>query len=242
MISCTVDERIPLRLDGSEASVTFENLRWRFRGQLRHITYAEFFANRTLDYWTVEKAIERAMDEVLQASVYAGGMERLNTSVSDYLERFKKGHVLLLGDFSNEGVNRIQRITEILGYLGYYGFTLKGVREIPEYDLRQKLTAVAPICRFVVVDDSSRAGQAAELPIIEMLRVTAIIMRLRGSQSTFVTRALSATSKNIKEIDYDFNDIDKVLNDAVEWAESIIGELQEEYVKNYPWRLDKKKG
>jgi hypothetical protein len=242
MISCTVDERIPLRLDGSEASVTFESLRWRFRGQLRHITYAEFFANRTYDYWTVEKAIERAMDEVLQASVYAGGMERLNTSVSDYLERFKKGHVLLLGDFSNEGVNRIQRITEILGYLGYYGFTLKDVREIPEYDLRQKLTAVAPICRFVVVDDSSRAGQAAELPIIEMLRVTAIIMRLRGSQSTFVTRGLSATSKNIKEIDYDFNDIDRVLNDAVEWAESIIGELQEEYVKNYPWRLDKKKG
>lgn len=236
MVSCTVEGRIPLRLDGSEASATLENLMWTFWGQPRQIAYAEFFANRALDYWSVEKAVERAMDEVLQASVYAGGMERFKTSVSDYLERFKRGHVLLLGDFSPEGIRRIQRIAELLSASGYYGFALQDVREVPEYDLRQKLTAVAPVCRFVVVDDSSRAGQAAELPIIEMLRVTTIVMRLRGSQSTFVTRGLSATSKTILEIEYDFTDVEKVLNDAVRWAESTIGDLQEQYSKNYPWR------
>lgn len=238
MVSCAVEGRIPLRLDGPEASVTLESLEWTFRGQARRIAYAEFFANRESDYWLVEKAVERAMDEVLQASVYASGMERFKISVSDYLERFKKGHVLLLGDFGQEGIKRIQRMTELLGTIGYYGFTLQDVREVPEYDLRQKLTAVAPVCRFVVVDDSSRAGQAAELPIIEMLRVTTIVMRLRGSQSTFVTRGLSATSKNILEVEYDFTDIEKVLNDAVQWVESTIGELQERYSKNYPWRLD----
>ena len=204
MVSCTIEGRIPLRLDGPEASVTLENIQWTFRRQSRRIAYAEFFANRASDSWSVEKAVERAMDEVLQASVYAGGVERFKTSVSDYFERFKKGHVLLLGDFGPEGIERIQRIAELLGALGYYGFTLQDVREVPEYDLRQKLTAVAPVCRFVVVDDSSRAGQAAELPIVEMLRVTTIVMRLRGSQSTFVTRGLSATSRTILEIEYDF--------------------------------------
>ena len=242
MVSCTVEDRIPLRLEGPEASVTLENLQWTFRGQSRRISYAEFFANRASDYWSVEKAVERAMDEVLQASVYAGGVERFKTSVSDYLERFKKGHVLLLGDFGPEGIERIQRITELLGALGYYGFTLQDVREVPEYDLRQKLTAVAPVCRFVVVDDSSRAGQVAELPIIEMLRVTTIVMRLRGSQSTFVTRGLSVTSKTILETEYDFTDIEKVLNEAIQWAESTIEELRDRYSRNYPWRSDQKEG
>ena len=156
MVSCTVEGRIPLRLEGPEASVILENLQWTFRGQPRRIAYAEFSANRSAEYWSVDKAVERAMDEVLQDSIYAGGMERFNTSVSDYLERFKKGHVLLLGDFGQEGARRIQNIAELLGTLGYYAFTLQDVREVPEYDLRQKLTAVAPVCRFVVVDDSSR--------------------------------------------------------------------------------------
>ncbi len=115
MVSCTVEDRIPLRLEGPEASVTLENLQWTFRRQSRRISYAEFFANRASDYWSVEKAVERAMDEVLvQASVYAGGVKRFKTTVSDYLERFKKGHVLLLGDFGPEGTERIQRITEFL--------------------------------------------------------------------------------------------------------------------------------
>jgi hypothetical protein len=113
---------------------------------------------------------------------------------------------------------------------------LQDVAEVPEYDLRQKLTAVAPVCRFVVVDDSSRAGQAAELPIIEMLRVTTIVMRLRGSQPTFVTRGLSATSKAILEVEYDLTDIEKVLNDAVQWVESTIREFRDRYSKTYPWR------
>jgi hypothetical protein len=157
-------------------------------------------------------------------------------SISDYLERFKQGHVLILGDFGAQGVERIERIKELLGARGYYGFTLSDVQEVPEYDLRQKLTAVAPVCRFILVDDSSRAGQAAELPIIEMLRVTTIVMRLRGSQSTFVTRGLSITSNVILEVDYDLTDIEQVLNEAVQWVESRIGELQDRFSRTYPWR------
>ena len=109
---------------------------------------------------------------------------------------------------------------------------------MPEYDLRQKLTAVAPVCRFVIVDDSSRAGHAVELPIIEMLRATTIVMRLRGSQTTYVTRGLSATSKAILEIEYDHTDIERVLIEAVQWAESTIGELREDHSKTFPWRTN----
>ena len=236
MVSCSVKGRIPLRLDGLEASATLENLEWTFRGEARRIAFAELFANRASDHWSVEKAVERAMDEVLQANVYASGMERLRMSVGDYLERFKKGHVLVLGDFSEQGTLQIETIKEQLRALGYYGFTLQDVPEVPEYDLRQKLTAVASVCRFIVIDDSSWAGQAAELPIIESLRVTTIVMRRRGSQPTFVTRGLSATSKVILEVDYDHTDVERILSEAVQWVESRIGELQDRFSRIYPWR------
>ena len=176
------------------------------------------------------------MDETLQASVYASGMERSRLSVDDYLERFKKRHVLLLGDFGSEGIKRIERIREVLTDLGYYAFTLKDIREVPEYDLRQKLNAVAPVCRFVVVDDSSRAGQVAEIPILEMLRVTAVVMRARGANTTFVTRPLNVTSNVIREVDYDQTDVGVVLADAARWADTRIQDQVEAYADAYPWR------
>jgi hypothetical protein len=45
-------------------------------------------------------------------------------SLGDYLQRFKKGHVLLLGDFSGEGRLRLQEIKDTVGRLGYYALTL----------------------------------------------------------------------------------------------------------------------
>jgi hypothetical protein len=236
MVNCRFEGRIPIRLDGIEASAILEALEWTFRGESRRIEFAEIFANRRSEFWTREKAVERAMDEVLQANVYASGMEHLRISMNDYLERFKKGHVLILGDFSEEGMSRIERIRAALYEQGYYGFTLKDVKEVPEYDLRQKLTAVAPVCRFIVVDDSSQAGHAAEIPVLEMLRVTTILLRLRGSRSTFVTRALDATSKVIQEAEYDSQSLEQVLGTSIQWAESVIDQLRNRYSREYPWR------
>lgn len=236
IVNCSFAGRLPLRLDGAEASATVVDLTWTFGGETHQIAYAEMFSDRSQGNWSVEKAIERAMDEVLQATVAAIGMDRLRMSVGDYLERFKKGYVLLLGDFSDDGTARLDRMREVLERFGYYGFTLRDVRDVPAYDLRQKLTAVAPVCRFVVVDDSSRGGQAAELPIIEMLRATSIVLRRRGADSTFVTRGLSATSKVIREYEYDDDDLDTVLLGGIQWAESMIRELEAESAVNYPWR------
>ena len=110
------------------------------------------------------------------------------------------------------------------------------MKELPEYDLRQKLSAVAPVCRFVVVDDSSRAGHAAEIPIIEFLRVVTIVLRLRGSDSTFVNRPLDATSRVIQEVEYDENDLEQILGGSITWAERQIAALGQQYERAYPWR------
>lgn len=236
MISGQVTGRLPLRLDTSDASATLESLEVDFRGRSMHIGFAEIFAERSADFWSKERAVERAMDEMLQAAVYVSGAERFKTSMDDFLERFKKGHALLLGDFSPEGLRRIEAIKQVVERKGYYAFTLQDVKELPEYDLKQKHTAVAPVCRFVVVDDSSRAGQAAEIPIIDFLRVVTIVLRLRGSDSTFVNRPLEATSRVIKEAEYDENNLEQILDESIRWVESQIGDLSQQYARAYPWR------
>jgi hypothetical protein len=241
LVSCGVFNSPPLvppvKLDSPDASVTLANFEWHSRDKgVKKVEFAEMFADRSTDFWSREKAVERAMKEIVQAVVYARGMERQRTSLDDYLERFKERHVLILGDFSEVGRVRIEAIKAVLIRHGYYAFTLDDLKEIPELDLRQKLTAIASVCRFIVVDDSSRAGQAAEIPILESLRVVAVILRLRGSDSTFVNRPLSVTSKVIREVEYEPQTLKQVLDESIQWAEALLVDLRDRYANVYPWR------
>ena len=236
IVGFKMSEKLPLRLDTPDASATLENLDIDFRGRSTHIGFAEIFADRSVEFWSKERAIERAMDEVIEATICVAGIERFKTSLADFLERFKNGHVLLLGDFSEEGLRRIEAIKQVIESKDYYAFTLNDVREPPGCDLRQKLTAVASVCRFVVVDDSSRAGQSAEIPIIESLRVVTIILRLRGSNATLVNRPLEATSKVIREAEYGDASLAEILGESITWAESQLSNLSRQYAKTYPWR------
>ena len=92
------------------------------------------------------------------------------------------------------------------------------------------------MCRFVVIDDSAKSGQAAEIPIVEAVRATTVVLRRVGSESTFVTRGLGATSKIIREYNYESGTLDQVLVTAVGWAENTIADLEREYSRTYPWR------
>lgn len=236
MVSCGADGRLPVKLDGHEASATLVDVTWVFRGRTGRLPYAEMQVERSTHALSSERAVERAMDEVLRAAIDVMAMTQLRMSLGDYLQRFKKGHVLLLGDFGHEGRLRLEDIKSTLGRLGYFAFTLDEVQEPSSYDLRHKVTAVASVCRFVVIDDSAKSGQAAEIPIVEAVRATTVVLRRVGSESTFVTRGLGATSKIIREYNYESGTLDQVLVTAVGWAENTIADLEREYSRTYPWR------
>jgi len=233
---CQFAGQLPCRLDSLDASAILNGVRIEFRGKVRVFAFAEMFADRSPVFWSPEQAVERAMDEVLQAAIGVRDMERASIPLGEYLTRYKQRHVLVLGDFGDEGRSRLTDIKDSLYRLGYLPFTLNEVEEVREYDLRHKLAAVAAVCRFVVVDDSSRAGQLAEIPEIEKLRAIMVILRHRGNTSTFVLRALEATSKVIKEVDYDESDLDVRLKESVVWAEDRVKELGERFTDAYPWR------
>ena len=115
------------------------------------------------------------------------------------------------------------------------------VKDIPDdfrYNLIQKAVAIGSVSRFVVVDDSSKSGHLAELP--EALRndwIT-VILRMRGSEPSFLTRGASVTSSVVLEREYVVDKLRATMEEGVQWAEARVEELSLTFASLYPWRKE----
>jgi hypothetical protein len=121
---------------------------------------------------------------------------------------------------------------------GYHAVLLDEVPEEPNYDLRQKFQAVAAVCRFLVFEDSTPAGQIAEMFLADALHSVRIVLREGERKSTFMTQGMGLTSKVVREWSYDPATLDAVIAEAVEWAETMVTELAEQRSRTYPWRSE----
>lgn len=206
----------------------------------RNIVYGEISTDRSQEFWSVENAVRRAKDELLIASVDSLQLERAAKvgalSLGDYLTDFRKRHVLVCGDFKS-GRERINRIADIVRDSGYVPIILdEDVPDILSQDLRQKFRAVAPVMRFVVIDDSSAAGQMVEVELADAGRWVTIVVRLSGTTSSYMTRGAQAASQVLREIEYREDDLEVVLSDQMKWAEACLERLEQAYTPTFPWR------
>jgi hypothetical protein len=206
----------------------------------RNVIYGEISTDRSQEFWSVESAIRRAKDELLIASVDSLQLERATKlgalSLGDYLTRFREQHVLVCGDFKS-GRDRINRIADIVRDSGDEPIILdEDVPDILSQDLRQKFKAVAPVMRFVVIDDSSAAGQMVEVELADAGRWVTIVLRLSGTTSSYMTRGAQAASQVLREIEYRQDDLEAVLSEQMKWAEGCLEELQRVHTPTFPWR------
>jgi hypothetical protein len=121
---------------------------------------------------------------------------------------------------------------------GYSTILLDEVPEDLNYDLRQKFQAVASVCRFLVFEDSTPAGQIGEMFLADALQSIRIVLREGEATSTFMTRGMGLTSKVVREWRYDAEMLDETVAEAVTWAEARVSELAEDRSHVYPWRED----
>jgi len=233
--SLTLDGGFPFRFTDEAADIYFYDVRVKANKWSRHILYAQLFANRREEFWSEAQAVRRAKDEVLLALFDLQQGEARNVDLGTYLKTFKQRTVLLLGDF-NQGRPRLEAIRAALGRMGYSAVLLNEIPEEPNYDLRQKFQAVASVCRFVVFDDSTPAGQIGEMFLADALHSICIVLREGEQQSTFMTQGMGLTSKVVRDWRYDANNLDAIVADAVRWAESLVAKLAEDRSSTYPWR------
>lgn len=231
--SLSFDGRFPFRFDGPDGQVMFTDVMFKAGQWRRHVNFAELASNRSEEFWSEAEAVRRAKDEVLQASLYLLSAAR-GVTLEEYLRTFKQRTVLLLGNFTT-GRDRLEAIRASLDRAGYLTVLLDEVPAQASYDIRQKFQAVASVCRFLVFEDSTAAGQIFEMGLAENLQAVRIVLRKQDEQSTFMTLGMAQTSKVIREWVYDDADLDAVLADATGWAESVVDELKMQRPTAWPW-------
>lgn len=204
---------------------------------VRRVRYAELDVDRTDAYWSETNANLHVKDELLLALSDIREAERRSVPLPRFLEALKQRYVLLLGDFSPHGRTRLTAVRDVLRSLDYVPVILDELPELPEYDLLQKASVMAYACRFVIVDDSSRAGHLAEIPVALATRGPLIVVRLEGSTSSVVTRGIAAGSGGrVQELEYRPDSLERTLMAAIENTEAWIRQTGEELSHTYPWR------
>jgi hypothetical protein len=231
----TLEGGFPFRFADNEADVVFREATFQAKQWRREVIYAELYATRRDEFWSSTAAVRRAKDEVLAALFDLQQSEARSVDLSTYLRLFKQKTVLLLGDFRT-GRTRLEHVREALGRVGYRAVLLDEIPEEPNYDLPQKFQAVAAVCRFLVFEDSTAAGQIYEMALAEGLRSVRIVLREGEEQSTFMTRAIGLTSTVHREWTCDADSLESVVAEAVTWAEKTLAELAQERSLAYPWR------
>ncbi|MHA1641574.1 MAG: hypothetical protein ACTSVX_02455 [Promethearchaeota archaeon] len=223
-------------MEGRRATLYLGKVACSYGSWNKYINYAEIYGNRDEDNWNRDRAISRAKDEVLAALVEMNRAKSRNKSIDEYISTSKEKTVLLLGDYSIEGKKRLDKIGSILEDLGYEPLLIKDVPDNPYQDLKQKVSALGHLARFVVVDDSSKSGHLAEVPICEQNDWVTIILRDIGKYSSWMTAGVSHKSNVILEKSCDFSDLNNSIVKAVDWAEQKLRELKRKFDNTYPWR------
>ena len=226
----------PFRLTKEDASISlfdmsFEAGRWK-----RVVQYAQVFGCRKADYWTAVQAVARAKDEVLAALVEIQRAYNIGVSLDQYIATHKARTVLVLGDYGEEGLARLHVIAKELRSLNYDPILIKDVPDHPHQDISQKIVVIGAIARFVIVDDSSRSGHLAEIPICKQNNWITILMRLEGKGGSWMTAGASNFSNVILELPYELKDIGDTLMEGTKWAEEKINSLEQKLSCIYPWR------
>jgi hypothetical protein len=238
----TLEGGFPFRLTSRDASIRFVDVGFRVAPWNRIVRLAEIFADRTAAFWAPVNAamrgVQAARAEADVATLDLEASDRIGVSLSQYIRDFKAKTVLVLGDYHNEGAERLELIKAALMRFGYQPVLAKDVPELPHHDLQQKVVAIASVARFIVIDDSSVSGHLVEFPLVQSNRWVALVLRLSGSTGTFMTHGASLTSAVIRESSYDKRSLDSELLSGIQWAEQKLKELERDLGGTYPWRSE----
>lgn len=233
----TLSGAFPFRLTREEANVSFGEVTFEVGEWRRFVHYAEVYGSRARELWLPEKAVSRAKDEVLVAIVEAQRAQEKRISVGEYIDGFKKRTVLVLGDYDQPGLARLETLVRVLRELKYEPILIKDIPDHPYQDIRQKVVAIGAVSRFVVVDDSSKSGHLLEVQICDQNKWVTVLLCAGGQVGSWMTAGVSHLSNVMLEQPYELSTPDLALSIAVTWAEQKLQELQVKFDSTYPWRM-----
>jgi Leucine-rich repeat (LRR) protein len=152
----------------------------------------------------------------------------------------KETGVLILGQDTSE-MYRLERIKECLNSLGYHGIIIKKTDfEVISQTLEEKVSTLANLAKFIIIENSFASGHLTELKICEQGKWTTALLQEEGKGASYMTAAIDFQTNYIKEFDY--NTVEQIcdtIKEAVNWAEDFNRKKINHLNKIYPWRKNK---
>lgn len=232
----TLEGAFPFRLMGTHAGFRLGDVRFKFGPWQRDVHFAEIFGTRAFSFWSKEAAVARAKDEVLAALAQTKRAAERNLPLAEYTAKFKERTVLLLGDYSAEGMERLHELAAAVASLGYDPILVKDIPDIQQQDLAQKVAMIGGLARFVIVDDTSKSGHLVEVQLCRTYSWITILLRAGGNGASWMTAGAEFTSNVILELPYDCSVPVVAIEKCANWAEAKIVELGRKYDSIFPWR------
>lgn len=223
-------DTVPVKLTHSAAEVLIYNGTLRTGIRRDVIELAKYFGTSETERFSAVAAQRDAMSILMTAATELQ-FEAMVPKLANFSEQ-----VLLLGDFSPEGRSRLQRIRDALASRGQGSFTVEDVADVAHLDVRGKVLACILLCKYVIMDDSSRGGQMAEVSFLTQNRRPAAIVRLEGTYSSAMMTGVGGFGAPIQEYVYKDGTLDAVITEASVWAEGRVSDL-ESIIETYEgWR------
>ena len=189
-----------MRLSRETASISLFNMSFQAGPWKRDIQYAQLFGTRKGEDWSIVQAVARAKDEVLAALVEIQRAEDGGVTLDQYIASHKERTVLVLGDYSPEGLARLSAITTELDAIGYKSILIKDIPDHLYQDMSQKVVAIGALPGLWLWTTHRRSGHCGNscLQTRTNLGITIIIgLTVCGS---WMTAGASAYSNVILEL------------------------------------------
>jgi hypothetical protein len=151
--------------------------------------------------------------------------------------RAKRKTVLILGSYSKEGRERMNRTREALETKGFVGVQLDDFADIHQQSLFEKMLMFGSLSRFLICDDSISSGHLMELKAAADIGFVTIILRPEGRSATWMNAEIAKGRDYMRVFPYKkTEEFLEIMNIATEWAEQKVAERVEYHNREYPWR------
>src|SRR5215211_4148940 len=151
----------------------------------------------------------------------------------------KESGVIVLGGYSPPDLlAELMHVRDSLRVKGYDAQLIQDLPELAMMSNEEKVRLWTMASRYCVMVDRSASGHVAEFMILKEQRSILAFLRPLGSGSTFMIGDAALVDINyIRIFEFESSPIE-VLDEAIDWAESLARVRSETYNKAYPWRTN----
>jgi hypothetical protein len=144
--------------------------------------------------------------------------------------------VLILGKDNGAALDRLKRIASKLEQLGYYTYIIKEQPDRLGESVVQKVMRYALSSKFVVIENTEASGHLYEIPhVTKAAECVTVVLQEEGKGATWMFEDAYEKHRHWHKLTYKNHELERMVEEAVAWAEKFVGEFAEYQIANLPW-------